>query len=64
MRQMMEKEGVTEQLKAQDMMDWVRKINNIRSRVREFVYEDIIYSLNTLCRAQFERNSAFLKTRH
>lgn len=44
-RQMMEKEGVTEQLKAQDMMDWVRKVNNIRSRARESVYEDVIYNL-------------------
>ncbi len=43
--QMAEKEGVTEQLKAQDQMLWVKKMNNIRARVEEIVREEIIYTL-------------------
>ena len=36
--------GVTEQLKAQEQMLWVRRINNIRARAEEIVCEDIIYN--------------------
>ncbi len=43
--QMAEKEGVTEQLKAQDQMLWVAKMNNIRQRAEEIVREEIIYCL-------------------
>lgn len=39
-----EKEGVTEQLKATDQMEWVRKMNNIRERVTEVVNSDIIFT--------------------
>ena len=42
-KQYAEKEGVTEQLKATNMMLWVRKMNNIRSRVTEIVNNEIIY---------------------
>lgn len=38
-----EKEGVTEQLKATDTMKWVRKMNNIRERVIEVVYLDVVF---------------------
>lgn len=38
-----EKEGVTEQLKATDQMSWVRKMNNIRERVIEVVYSDVVF---------------------
>ena len=38
-------EGVTEQLKAQDQMLWVRRINNIKARAEEVVREEIIYTL-------------------
>lgn len=38
-----EKEGIAEQLKATDQMKWVRQMNNIRSRVREFVLQEIIH---------------------
>lgn len=38
-----EKEGVTEQLKATDQMKWVQKMNNIRERVTETVYSDVVY---------------------
>lgn len=38
-----EKEGVTEQLKATNQMQWVQKMNNIRERVTEIVYSDVVY---------------------
>ncbi len=37
-----EKENVTEALKADDAMEWVRKMNNIRSRANEIVLNDLI----------------------
>lgn len=40
-----EKENVTENLKATDQMLWVRKMNNIRNRATEIVNADIIYKL-------------------
>ena len=43
--QMAEKEGVTERLKADDQMLWVRRMNNIRARAEEIVLNDMIYSL-------------------
>ena len=43
--QMAEREGVTEQLKAQNQMEWVGRMNNIRNRVSEIVYAKIIFSL-------------------
>ena len=43
--QMAKREGVTEQLKAQDQMLWVRRMNNIRARAEEIVLNDIIYCL-------------------
>ena len=36
-------EGVTEALKASDQMDWVAKMNNIHNRVKEIVYQELIY---------------------
>ena len=41
--QMKVNEGVTEQLKADDQMDWVSRMNNIESRAREMVNNDLIY---------------------
>ena len=43
-RQMAAAEGVTESLKAADMMSWVRKMNNIRNRVQEIVLTEIVYA--------------------
>ena len=40
-----EKENVTEELKATDMMLWVQKMNNIRNRSTEIVNADIIYKV-------------------
>ena len=37
--------GVTEQLKAENQMEWVRQMNSIRNRVSEIVYAKIIFSL-------------------
>ena len=42
--QLAEKEGVTEQLKADNQMEWVARMNNIRSRATEIVNHDIIYN--------------------
>lgn len=42
-KQMAEKEGVTEKMKAEDQMKWVQMMNNIASRVREIVYNEVIY---------------------
>ena len=39
-----EKEGVTGQLKATDQMAWVRRMNNIRSRVVEVINKELIYT--------------------
>ena len=43
--QMAKWDGVTEQLKAQNQMLWVKRINNIRERAEEIVREEIIYCL-------------------
>ena len=43
-KQMAEREGVTEQLKADNQMEWVARMNNIRSRATEIVNQDIIYN--------------------
>lgn len=40
-----EKENVTEELKATDQILWVRKMNNIRNRATEIVNADIIYKV-------------------
>ena len=37
------REGVTEKLKAENQMAWVGAMNNIQSRVREIIFNDIIY---------------------
>ena len=43
-KQMAKAEGVTEELKKQDQMEWVRRMNNIRNRAEEIVRNDLIYS--------------------
>ena len=42
--QMAEREGVTEQLKAENQMEWVGRMNNIRSGAAEIVNQDIVYN--------------------
>ena len=43
-KQMAEREGVTEQLKAENQTEWVARMNNIRSRATEFINNDLIYA--------------------
>ena len=44
-KQLAKQEGVTEKLKATDMMLWIQKMNNIRNRATEIVNADIIYKV-------------------
>ena len=43
-KEMAKRQGVTEQLKATDMIRWIGMMNNIRSCVDEIVLNDIVYS--------------------
>ncbi len=43
-KQLAEKEGITEQLKADNQMLWVQKMNNIRNRAQEIVNTELIYT--------------------
>ena len=43
-KQMAEREGVTENLKADNQMEWVAQMNNIRSRATEMINADLIYA--------------------
>lgn len=43
-KQMAEREGVTEQLKAVNQMEWVARMNNIRNRAKEVVNTDIVFA--------------------
>ena len=44
-KELAEKENVTEELKATDQMLWVQKMNNIRNRATEIVNVEIIYTV-------------------
>ncbi len=41
--QMAKKENVTEELKVNNQLEWVQKMNNIKNRAEEIVYNEIIY---------------------
>ena len=41
--QMAEQEGITEQLKAENQMEWIRKMNSARNRAEEIIYSELIY---------------------
>ena len=43
MEQMTEKQGVTEELKAQDQMKWVRLMNNIKASAEEIILKNTVY---------------------
>lgn len=43
-KQMTEREGITEQLKAENQMGWVTRMNSIRDRATEFINNDLIYN--------------------
>ncbi len=42
-RQMVEQEGITEQLKAENQIEWVRWMNIARNRAEELIYHELIY---------------------
>ena len=44
MEQMKAAEGVTEELKTQNQLEWVGRMNNIRSRAEEIINSELIYS--------------------
>ena len=44
-KELAEKEKVTEQLKAENQMLWVKKMNNIRNRVTEVVNSELIFTV-------------------
>ena len=41
--QMMERQGITEEMKARDQMEWVRAVNGIRNMAEEIVLKELIY---------------------
>lgn len=43
-KQMAEREDVTEKLKADNQMEWVNRMNNIRSRAKEVINNELIFS--------------------
>jgi len=43
-KQLAKKEGVTEQLKAENQMLWIKRMNNIRNRAKEIVNVELIYT--------------------
>lgn len=44
-KQLAENQGITEQLKADNQLLWVQKMNNIANQAREIVYNEIIYQI-------------------
>ena len=44
-KQLKEQQGITEQLKAADMMAWVQAMNNITNQAREIVNTEVIYTV-------------------
>lgn len=43
-KELAEKENVTEELKAENQILWVQKMNNIRSRATEIINEEVVYN--------------------
>ena len=43
-KQLKKQQGITEQLKAEDMIAWVGAMNNIANQAREIVYNEVIYT--------------------
>lgn len=42
-KRLAEREGITEQFKAENQIEWVRQMNSIRNRVEEIIYSELIY---------------------
>lgn len=45
MEQMIAAEGVTEELKARNQLEWVGRMNNIRNRAEEIINSELIYTM-------------------
>ena len=43
MKKFMEQENITEELKTTNQMEWVRCMNNIKNRVEEIIFKELIY---------------------
>lgn len=43
-KQLAEQDGITEQLKAENQMGWVRRMNSVRNRVEEIIYNELIFA--------------------
>ena len=43
-KQLKEQQGITEQLKGEDMMAWIGAMNNLSNQAREIVYSEVIYT--------------------
>lgn len=43
-KQMAQQDGITEQLKAENQMEWVKQMNNIRNQVEEVIFSTLIYN--------------------
>lgn len=41
-KQMTEQEGINEALKEQNQIEWVKRMNSIRSRVKEIIWNEIV----------------------
>ena len=41
--QMMERQGITEELKARDQMEWAMAVNNIRNAAEEIALKELVY---------------------
>ena len=42
-RQMMDRQGITEELKVHDQMEWVRLVNGVRNMAEEIVLKELVY---------------------
>ena len=64
-QQMTKQEGVTEELKAADQMEWIRRMKSIRSRTEAFVRHELVYYYK-LClkNARISSYTAWLQKSH
>ena len=42
-QQMAKAEGISERMKVEDQMEWIRRMNNIRNRAEEIIFSELIY---------------------
>ena len=52
-RQMMDRQGIMEELKVRDQMEWVRAVNGIRNMAEEIVLRELVYICGKLLREFF-----------